>query len=629
MADQIDHIEELEKRLYARDPESIPKRKFGILRPTKQSATSTWGQTQLPRDKTPIRTNISGYKRFFFFSVLFFAFALSVALYSMYRGAMTLSSKNVTVTILGNSFVGGGEELPIQVEIANKNSADLVDAELTIDYPKGATDQAGGDIVHIKKTLGTIASGKTKSEVFTVVLYGEQGISRDIKATLSYKLNGSIAIFQKEQLFSVMVSSSPLALTVDGPPAVGSNQPFGLTIRNTFSGDTSLDNAVVRIEYPNGYLFQSAVPAPVSGNNVWSLGDLEKGTERAIFIKGKLVGEEQDEKSFRIYVGARQSDMDNRIAVAYNSALHTVIISQPFITGTIAVNGQEGDIIALPVDAPINGVVRWVNNSPVSVVNPVFTLALNGDSVDTESLVIKDGYYNALDRTVTWTAESDPTLATLSPGQRGEFAFGFKTKPVIGTQTDINLGLSVKGTFPEREYQESSISNIDAKTIRFAARLQFAAQSLYSIGAIKNTGPFPPKADQETTYTISWTAKPVENALTQMQASAVLPVGVIWGGVIVPQTEQVAYNPETRIVTWILGVLPKATSIPASKTVSFQVKVRPTRTQVDSELTLLGTTTITATDTVANAPLTLSRPPLTTKLDTDPAYIPGKEKVVR
>jgi hypothetical protein len=627
MNDDVDHINELEKRLYTRDPDNIPKRKFGILRPVKQNVSSTWGIAEIPHDHTVRRTNVTGYKRFFIVTLGFFLLALGIALFSFFQGAAVLSSKNVDVNIVGNSFVAGGENLPVQVEIVNKNSADLIDAEVTIQYPKGAITESSGEMVNQKKMLGTIPSGKTKSESFTVVLYGEQGISREITAVLTYKQQGTNAVFKKEQKFSVMISSSPLALTVDAPSAIGSNQPFTLSIRNSFTGDTPLEGAVVRVEYPQGFVFQSAVPAPVPGNtNVWTLGTLEKGSEQVIQIKGKIVGEENDEKSFRIAVGERQGEGDNRIGVAYNSTLHTVHISRPFLAATISINGETGSIAAIPIDSPVKGTINWINSSPNAITNALFELSLDGAGVVLDSVSPEEGYFDQTRRVMIWNAQSNNALASIAPGQSGQLSFSFDT--TSAQRADINLALSVAGTFPERDNATSTIANIDEKIIRFASRLQFASQALYSSGPIKNTGPFPPKADQETTYTIVWTIKPTDNALTNIRASAILPAGVIWAGVIVPQSEVISYNTETREIVWSAGSLPKAIGTPLSRTVSFQIKVKPTKSQIGTELSLLGETTLTATDTVANVPLTASRRPLTTRLDTDPAYTAGKERVI-
>ncbi len=623
-----DHLDELQQRLYTRDPDHMPTRKFGILHPVKQDTVSTWGTTKLPEEKVLHPKSAKGYKRFFTIALVFFLAALGAAAFSLYRGAVTLSSKNVELTILGSSFVGGGEELPIQVEIANKNAADLVGVRLTLNYPKGATDESGSDVVRIERELGTIASGKTKSEEFIAILYGEQGISRTVTATLTYELEGSSAQFQKESTFSVMVSSSPVGLTVDAPTAVVSNQSFTLTLHNTFGGDKQLGNVVTRVEYPDGFVFQSANPKPTAGTNVWNLGDLQVGDERTIVITGKLIGEVGDEKAFRTYVGVPENEMSNKIAVAYNSALSTLSISEPFISAGLTIGNSREDIVALTVGDDVSGKVTWVNNSGLTVTNPVFTLSLDGTSVDTSTITAPRSFYNQLERTVTWTQDSDPLIVSIAPGASGEFPFAFKTIPPSTGSRDIILSLSVAGMFPERNNAEQEINTIDQKIIRFGSNIQFSAQSLYSIGAITNSGPYPPAADKDTTYTVMWTVLPSENALMGVKATAVLPAGVNWTGVVVPSTEGISYNSENKTVTWNVGVLPKATSIPKSKSVSFQIKVRPTKSQIGSAVDLLGPTTITATDSVTQTSVTAIKGGLTTKFETDPVYTIGADRVV-
>jgi hypothetical protein len=309
--------------------------------------------------------------------------------------------------------------------------------------------------------------------------------------------------------------------------------------------------------------------------------------------------------------------------------LATTVIAQPFIAGQIEVNGDtSGDVVSVPIGKPISGTVSWKNNSPLTITNPVFSLAFAGSAVDPDSIQGANTYYDALNRTLSWTADSNIDIARIAPGATGRFPFSFSTISPAGGLKDVSLTLSVKGTFPDRENTEQSIDSIDQKTVRFSSNLQFAANSLYSIGPIKNSGPYPSKADAETTYTVTWTIQPAENALSRVVATATIPVGTNWTGVIVPSTEDIRYNPDSRTVTWNVGSLPRATATPRSKSVSFQVKVKPTKSQIGSEPVLLGETAISATDAVTNTTVSTIRPELTTVLATDPAYTPGKERVL-
>jgi hypothetical protein len=627
MPDKIDHIADLEQKLYARDPENMPKRKFGILRPLRQKTSSTWGEPDTKVDRTIPAVSVAGYKRFFVFSTIFFVIALGFALFSFYRGAIVLSSKNVDVTILGNSFVPGGEDLPIQVEIANKNSTDLINAKLVINYPKGATDETGSDVIRIERDIGTVPSGKTKSEEFTVILYGEQGISRDIKATLSYSLSGSNSSFEKESISSIMISSSPVALTVDAPTSVVPNQPFTINIRNSFEGDKPLGSAIVRVEYPNGFVFDKATPAPVSGNNVWTLADLTKGAVTTISIEGRLLGEEQDEKSFRIYLGAPENETSSKIAVAYNSALQTILLSKPFLNSSIVIAGQKDDTISLPIGTNISGNIIWSNDSQVTIDDPVFALSLKGASINKKSVLSEKGFYNELEGTILWTSDSDEDILNIKPGQSGILPFSFETITDTEGSRDISVSLSVSGKILETQ-TDQAVNNIDQKRIIFASNLNFSSTAYYSVGPIKNSGPYPPKANMATTYTVTWIIRPVENPMNSLVATATIPPGTSWSGLVAPQTEDITYNPDSKLVTWNIGSLPQATSIPKVRTVSFQVSIKPTVFQVGSKLKLLGETFVNGIDSSTNTPVNTKTLDLTSFLDQDPIYDTAKEFVL-
>lgn len=627
MSEQIDHIAELEKRLYARDPEAVPERKFGILRPLRQNTESAWGEKKLPPNTTTKHTNVSPYKKFFIVSFLFFLVGVGIAIFSIYRGAVTLSSKNVEVTILGNSFVAGGESLALQVDISNKNATALTNATLTLSYPRGASTLPG-DVERIRQELGTIPSGKAKTQSFSLALYGEQGSTREVTATLEYKLEGSNAIFVREKTFSVVISTSPVSLVLDAPSTSASGQPFTITIRTAFTGDTVLDNNIVRVEYPNGYSFVNAVPAPSSGNNVWDLRDMVTGTERVIQIRGRLSGEEQDEKVFRVYVGERTSDTDARIRVALNSLLHSVVIAEPFMSARIKLGEVDQSVVTLSQGSRIEGQVEWRNPGVGEIVDPEFRLTLSGEGIVEDSIEALESFYDEQTRSLVWSSDTSTKLGELFPGNEGTLPFSFSVAPQNQIGNDISLSLSVKGIFPQEGNIEKSISLIDQKTVRFASRVQFSSQSLYSSGAFKNTGPYPPKVGKETSYTVVWTMRPTDAPLTRASAKAVLPDEVVWAGVISPQSEQVRFDSQAKTIVWDIGNVAKTTGSSAIRSVSFQIKVTPSSGSVGTTPTILGETQIDAFDTIAQAIITATRPALSTALLTDPLYSPGKEKVL-
>ncbi len=627
MSDEIDHIANLERKLYARDPENIPKRKFGILRPLKQNVVSTWGDIKLPKNDY-ISNSTSGYKKFFLVTLFFFIIALGVAGFSIYRGASVLSSKNVEFNILSNSFVDGGEELPVQVEIVNKNSVDLINVKLILNYPKGSTDEKGADTSVIEREIGTIMSGKSKNESFNIILYGEKGLSREIKAVLSYQLFGTTAVLEKELKSSIMINSSPVDLSVDISSGVVSNQSFTFNVRNIFSGDKFLNNVITKIEYPNGFVFESSEPKPSYGNNVWSLGDMQKGTEKNINIKGRILGEENDEKAFRIYVGTPEGEIGSPIGTIYNSVLSVVKIIEPFISSKISINNQDSEIVTLPIGSSIDGYISFTNNSPLTISKPIFTLNLLGENIDQSSISINKGYFNSIDNTLIWNSNTDDSLISLAPGATGQFPFSFRVLPSSRPSKDISMFLSVKGFFPDRNNEQQTIDNISQKTIKFASIIDFSSEASFSTGPIKNTGPYPPRADQDTTYSINWVLKPVTNPITQIVVSATLPQSIAWAGVIIPNNEDVSFNPLTRVIEWKVASLPRISSVQRSRSLFFQIRTRPSKSQIDESIKLLGEVNVSAIDSTTNTSISTKKEAIFNDIKNDPIYTIGSERVL-
>src|SRR3990172_7261530 len=213
---KIDHIEEVKKTLYSRTT-SPRKRREGIFHQVSYGIPREWVKETHRAVFKKIKFPPSLMKKFFYFSVVFFCLALAFTFFKFYRGANTISTENIEINVLGNAFAAGGEELPLQIQITNNNNLPLELSDLFIEYPKGSGESAG-DFVRLRKSLGEIRAGETVNNNEKVTLFGEQGVTKDIKISLEYRVQSSNAIFVKEMHHSVNISSAPISLTVDAPP---------------------------------------------------------------------------------------------------------------------------------------------------------------------------------------------------------------------------------------------------------------------------------------------------------------------------------------------------------------------------------------------------------------------------
>ncbi len=207
--EKLHRLEDMKSRLFSNRYKTLQTKRSGILHKKEYDIPDTW-QTEEKNESTAdaffMKTSL--FKKFFIFSICFFFVAVIVAVYAFVGGGNTVSNDNIDIAILGNAFTAGGEDLPLQIEITNKNNAALELADLVVEYPKGSSADLTQDNNRLRDSLGTIPAGQIRTDNLKVVLFGEQGSTRPIKVSLEYRVEGSNAIFVKEKEYSVSISSS-------------------------------------------------------------------------------------------------------------------------------------------------------------------------------------------------------------------------------------------------------------------------------------------------------------------------------------------------------------------------------------------------------------------------------------
>ncbi len=284
-------LDDINRKLYSKTMRPRLTRR-GVFSDKGNTVAQEWKpetqSTQIPTN-TDSKIPTSFFKKFFFFSGVVLLLAVLFAGYMIIRGAKNVSGENIEINVIGNTFTGGGEELALQVEIVNKNRVPLELADLLIQYPKGAGE--GGEMVHSRLSLGTIGGGESKITPFSVVLFGQEGSSQNINFTLEYHIEDSNAVFVKESVHSITLSSAPLVVTVDAPLNVAPNQSVTFEVTIKQNSQAAVSNLGLQVEYPFGFKFESATPSAIQGNNIWQLGDLSQGVEKTVKITGTLLGE--------------------------------------------------------------------------------------------------------------------------------------------------------------------------------------------------------------------------------------------------------------------------------------------------------------------------------------------------
>lgn len=639
-----DSIEELKKSLYSRRAvfSSRSRSQDTLGRHDADDAIpKDWGAKDLEikgRSLPDPTTRLRFLKKLFVASVIFFVVSVGVALYVFFGGGNVISSNNVDIAVTGPVSVAGGEILSLEITVSNQNNTDLETADLVIDYPDG-TRQAENTRVSLKRyreALGTIPKGGSVTKKIQAILFGEAGDAKEIAISVEYRVKGSNAIFPKEKKYTVVLSSSPVTMTVGAVKEINANQDTELIVDIISNASTVIQKLAVSASYPFGFTFKDATPAPSWSNSYWQVGDLKPGVKRTIKIRGTVAGQDNEDKTFRVSVGTENPGNENAIGTQFLATTQKITIRKPFIGAALALDGDTTDTAYIGKSGKsIRADLTLANNAGVKMTDIKVSVKAAGNIFNPESVTVSRGFYRSSDRAVLFDQTLEPALAVLNPDDTATLSFSLST--LVEEQVramknpEMSLAVTVTGKRQNEAGLSQEVTSTATRTIRLASTLGLSARALYFSGPFTNSGPIPPKVDKETSYTVVWSLTNGSNDLSNLKVSATLPSYVKWQGVAVPSGEKISYNPIGGQILWEVGTLPASTGFSGRvRQVSFQLSFVPSASQVNMVPNLLGEAFASGDDGFAGQGVGAgTHAPLTTDLPTDISWKPGQGIVTK
>ncbi|MBI3074605.1 MAG: hypothetical protein HYY92_00075, partial [Parcubacteria group bacterium] len=499
-------------------------------------------------------------KRLFIASLIFFGIALLFFLFVVLRGSNIVSSRNVSILVDGPTAVKAGEALSLQIVIENKNNTALEFSDLLIVFPQGTrvAKNLEEELTRFRKSLGTIAPHKTVTETVDAALFGQEGDEKEITITLEYRAEDSNAIFVAEKKYKTHISASPFAIAVAAPNEVSPKQEFALEVLVSSEADEAVENILVALDYPFGFSFMSATPEPSFGNSTWSLGDLPKGGKRTVSIRGVLEGQDGDEKVFRIEGGLAEAENPQKLGVVYGTSLKTLRIVRPSLGISSFVGGNDADEVAIPSGARVDAEARLVNNTPTKITDARVAVTFSGDVLEKTSVTVPSGFYRSIDNTIIWDKNSVAALKEIAPGESVRLSFSFAALSPLRSSVRIKnpvvaLAITAEGKNVTSEGTQKDVRVETAQLAKVNSDIEFSQRVAYYEGPFGNSGPIPPKAETETTYTVFWTIVNTTNDLRDVVVEARLPAYMRWVDAVSPSNEKITYDPDSRVVKWRAG----------------------------------------------------------------------------
>ncbi len=617
-------LEQARERLYVTGkaaPESRAPLSVAGDRVLPHAWEDTTLEAQIPEQKKRHLHIASG---FFAVALLFFIASVAVAGYFFYFGGNTVSVEKVSIDIQGPTTIAGGDTVPLQLTITNRNPVAIQNATIEIVFPESTRNASNTLEAYPRYTekLGEMASGATITRSVRAVMFGATGQAINLPVSFSYGTGGSNAVFVKKTAYALAISSTPLEVSVGAPTEAVSGKPLTLTLTVRSNATVPLNNVVLSGAFPFG--FQVATSSVRMVNTSFLLGTLAPGATKSITLTGSLSGQNSEQRVFHFNVGTAKTANDSSLAVTYMTQEATVALTAPFINATLSLNGDSSPNVVVPAGSRQSVTISYVNTLPTNVSNVTVSIAVSGSAVDYGSIETTRGFYRSIDHTIVFSKDTDPSLANLAPGATGLGTFNFATlSPTNGIAApSITFAVSVSGTRIGQSNVPETVNASVTKTVKVVTAVSLSSTSLHSSGPIGNTGPVPPRANEPTTYTVLWNVRNQGSAVAGGTVTALLPSYVTYTSKTAGNGS-FSYDSASRTVTWSMGDLTQG----AGAQGSFQVAITPSSSQINSAPTLTGPASFSGYDRYAGVQVHAGAGAASTETTGDPDYVRGNGTV--
>ena len=564
---------------------------------------------------------------------IFFILASGFAFYRFFAGSNTVSGDNIDILVSGPVSVAGGEEFALDIEVKNKNNVDLKVVDLRVEYPDGtrSPDDLSVELKRQSEIIGDIGIGESSNKVLKAILFGEENSQKIISINVEYRIPGSSAIFNKQKDYTILIGSSPVNIKVASVDEINSSQQIDFQIEVTSNSLITVNNLSLKVEYPFGFnVTNTSVDSTVNDNSIFNLGDLESGGKRTIKISGFFQGQDGEQRSLKFIVGFPKVDDEKNINTPLAVYTKDIFLKKSLVGLTILFNNDSSKETTLENGNNIKANLMWKNNLSEKIYNMAIKIKINGIALNKNSIFVENGFYNSSENTITYDKSYSPELSVVDLFAEGTKNFEFfslipSARPEMSfSNSNINIETTVLGSRVGNTNSPAEILFFDTRTIKISSSLKLLSRGYKTQGPFKNIGPFPPKVDSESTYTMTWTATNSFNNIRGAKVSAFLPPNVRWTNSVDPIIEKISFNQDTGEVIWDIGDMKANTGdkYPA-RSVSFQVSAIPSISQIGDVLNLLGEATISGIDYYTGAKVGEIRPTITTELTSDPEYIKG------
>lgn len=628
-------IERTKRGLYSPDGKDITRERETELTASDIEVASDWGDTKIisPRSM-PQKTGVRFLKALVVVAVLTAVSSGGYLLYQLFDPLAKPSEKNIQIVFDLPVASTPGAPVDMLVRVTNNNRVPLEYANLKLVFPSGTRsgEDPDKDMGDEKKIFDKLFPNTSVEFRTSAIFLGEANTDKEIRAILEYRFQDVNSVFTKTETRKINLLASPINLTVNALKEINAGQTIEFTIKAVSNTVIPLRDVLLQIEYPLGFTFVEADPKPTLGNNTWHVGALSPTGKFEVKVRGVLSGEDTQEKVFYTNIGVASGRLARDIETIYSRVLSSVTLMRPFLGVGLTLNGVPAEAAVVHFNERVVGRVKWKNNLATKIVNAQIEVHLRGVGLDRTTVTAGGGgFFRSIDDTIFWDERGDPALSVLEAGATGEEEFSFFPLPPQGSLTNLLIcaDVTVRGKRISEAGVPEEIKTVITQCAKVTSQAQFAARVVYFVGPFVNSGPIPPRVEQETTYTVIWNIVNTSNNLTNGEVRATLPPYIAWAGSVSPNKENIMFDRTANQVIWRPGDIPAGIGVgKPPREVAFQIILTPSITQTQVIPKVMTDIVFTATDVFTGEVINVPRTDLTTRLSTDPKAGPDDYEVV-
>ncbi len=600
-------------------PPSFPQKKEKIISPWKEDEKLGDFEPGEDESETPTMNN--------FMKATIFVFVLALLGGGYYYFITRPTGANVGVEFSKPDQIFSGRPFILRVPFSNNSDQILKNAKLSIYLPEKVYYMEGSQNQRvIENQLGDVGPGSVNtSNSFKLLVVGDSQSVKRVEAKLSYQLTGSSAQFESRNTIDLPVGQPAIDLSFETPQNVFSGSTFDITVKyKNNSGEDFVGDVILKMDYPSGFQFSKGNPTATTANNQWNLGKFPKDANGSIIITGVIIGADQSSMEFHAAVSGGGSDFNGQTIVVSEQTANISISASP-LSVSLKVNGSDNYIARAGDELIYN--ITYKNSSASTFENITLKASLSGDMFDF-STVRTDAAFDPIKNTFTWLAANSSALARLSPGEEGTVSIDVRLKKdfFIRRVSDKNFYLKMKTeisspTVPQETQASKTISVANFEN-KIAGRVDIKAKAFWrdAVAGILNSGPYPPRVNMPTQYTIHWILANYATDVSSVEISAFLQSGARWTGKVKSSvaSSSPSYDPTSGKVIWSVGdIMANKGVISDPVEAVFQVELTPAANQLNRYVPFLGDTAVKWTDNFIGAQFTGSYQALTTALQDD------------